>query len=488
MPQVASLDSLPINGTFPSPTPGAHKQPGWLGRAVSVVVDVVCKIARAVVFTVKSLINFIIWAIATPCKYIFNGLTSLFTSTKTTAPEPNKTEDTKAISPGVKPSRQYLPHAQRPFNRAQYLPRHIEDLEYQIVTDQQKIQEKLQKELYAAETQLNHYPKAFQGDPNAAAYYQQAPGIALLPDKAQAVVTRTYPCDDKTTIHYEAIPGTQTGIAYAQGARDRMEDAHIASRFTVMINNLPVDIDITGIFDGHGGSGWSQYASQNMVRHLKRRIEEWNPNGLHDDGIWNALKLALVDLDIESPLIPAGQSAESFRYELDKSGTTANVALRINGDLWIVNLGDSRAILIDNRGRVRQVSEDAEPDDPRYKHSIEKRGGEVLDVRGVPRVNGNLAVARSLGDHSLNGAISARGKVVKIPAHESTGGKLIQMCDGISEVAFSADIARTVDRQLNQGNPVHVAAARPLAKAYQAGSMDNMSVMVTVLPALAPTG
>ena len=92
-----------------------------------------------------------------------------------------------------------------------------------------------------------------------------------------------------------------------------------------------------------------------------------------------------------------------------------------------------------------------------------------------------MAVARSLGDHSLNGILSARGKVTKIPASECSKGILIQVCDGVTEVASSRDIGNTVYSQLKKGSPVHIAAAKPLAKAYQAGSGDNMTVMVTLL-------
>ena len=463
MHQVITSACSQTNGVDCSPEPEAKEKVSWLGRTVATIANVCRQVGKAIMYTIKSLLKFLIYASVTPYKYIFKCLTYPFTRSKTT--------------PDLR---------QGP---VQKLPQPVKNLEYKAVTDPERVQDKLKKELCAAERQLTHCPKAFAGDPRAAVYYQGMPGIELPSDRTHAQIIRRIPhFSGKATIHYEPIPCTQTGIASSQGARPNMEDAHIADRFTVMINHMPVEIDITGIFDGHGGSGWSQYASQHIIRHLKQSLEKWNPDGLNDTGIWNALKSALVDLDNEGPLIPPGQPAEPFIHELQKSGTTANIALRINGDLWVINLGDSRAILIDNNGQTRQISEDAEPDDPRYKHSIEKRGGCVINVNGTPRVNGQLAVARSLGDHYLNGAISARGKVTKIPAGECSRGTLIQVCDGITEVAFSEDIARTVQHQLDQGKPVHVAAARPLAKAYQAGSMDNMSVMVTRLPLPVPAG
>lgn len=500
MHQVATPDSSHTTVSLPPPSPEASRESSWLGRAITTVADVCCKIGRAVVCAIKSLLNFLIYASVTPYKYIFNCLTYPFTGTKTTATEQSKVEDSESISPTVISStkdsdavlpdtptlRIYLPPHQRPANKLQKLSEHNENLEYRYVSGEQLIQQKLRKELNAAEAQLDHCPKAFQGHTNAEKHYQQASGVPF-PAAGKGCVT-VQRAGEKTSIHYEPIHGTQSAVAHAQGARPHMEDAHIASQFTAIVNNRPVVIDITGIFDGHGGSAWSSHASQQVIPHLQRRLEEFNPNGLHDEGIWNALKHALVDLDNTLPQVPSGKNANDFFKGLATSGTTANIALRINGDLWVVNLGDSRAILLDQTGHIRQISEDAEPDAPAYRHSIEKRGGNVVYVHGIPRVNEKLAVARALGDHYLNGAISARGKVIKIPSSECSGGTLIQVCDGITEVAFSKDIAISVQRQLHLGNPVEHAAARPVAKAYKAGSMDNMSVMVTRLPLPIPAG
>ena len=444
----------------PSASEAKEDSSSWSRHAVAAIANVHNKIDKATEYSLKLLPRFSAYVIFAPLKYTLSSLSYPFTRSRTTH------------NPQQGP--------------AQKLPLSIKKLEYKFVVDPQKIQEKLKKELRIAEIQaVTNYPKVcFNGNMSAAGHYLRTPEVALPTDNNHVFVTRP-PCylgdPGRTTIHYNLIRGTQTGVAYAQGMRLQMEDSHIASHFTVTINNTPVQIDITGIFDGHGGSGWSQYASQHIARHLEQNLEIWNPDGLNDTGIWNALKIALVDLDNDGPMIPTGQPAKPFINELKKSGTTANIALRINDDLWVINLGDSRAILIDNRGYTRQISEDAEPGNTRYKHSIEKRGGGVFKVYGISRVCGVMAVARSLGDHSLNGILSARGKVTKIPASECSKGILIQVCDGVTEVASSRDIGNTVYSQLKKGSPVHIAAAKPLAKAYQAGSGDNMTVMVTLL-------
>ena len=226
------------------------------------------------------------------------------------------------------------------------------------------------------------------------------------------------------------------------------------------------------MFDGHGvgGDDASKFARDNIVHHLKKRLEADNPESLDDLRIMNALKLAFVD------------TGNSFTPPEDKPicGTTGNVVLQIDDNLWIANLGDSRALLLDPEGKVIQLSEDAKPEADRYKKSIEKRGGEV-DLK-KKRVS-SAAVARDMGGHFAYGAISARPKVVKhrVPPEGWEGYKLVQGCDGLFDVANS-DVV---------GGFVHQSAARKASNAgiagqlselaYKAESQDNISVIVTSL-------
>ncbi|OGN58689.1 MAG: hypothetical protein A3C42_01330 [Chlamydiae bacterium RIFCSPHIGHO2_02_FULL_45_9] len=52
-----------------------------------------------------------------------------------------------------------------------------------------------------------------------------------------------------------------------------------------------------------------------------------------------------------------------------QSGTTATVAMILDGKLWTANVGDSRTIL-DNG---IQLSEDAKPTDTHYRKGIENQ-------------------------------------------------------------------------------------------------------------------
>ncbi|KAJ6370555.1 hypothetical protein OIU76_028773 [Salix suchowensis] len=79
---------------------------------------------------------------------------------------------------------------------------------------------------------------------------------------------------------------------------------------------------------------------------------------------------------------------------------TDTETILINGQkLVVANVGDSRAVICKN-GVANQLSIDHEPS--REKGRIESRGGFVSNIPGdVPRVDGQLAVARAFGNKSL---------------------------------------------------------------------------------------
>ena len=93
------------------------------------------------------------------------------------------------------------------------------------------------------------------------------------------------------------------------------------------------------------------------------------------------------------------------------------------------------------------------------------------------RVNGDLAVARSVGDHRLKGAISARPKVTVIPlAQIRPESYLVKTCDGVYDVASSRQIGRGVRDDADAAPEIK--ARKIVNSVFQAESSDNLSAMV----------
>lgn len=315
-----------------------------------------------------------------------------------------------------------------------------QDLEFRL-KDDAGIAQAMQRQIERNAEQMAHEPiKSFQ--------YRQAPP--------------TWEMDEERVGH------VQVGIAHAQGRRPTMEDEHIATMFNVRVGQRDFSVQLYGIFDGHGGPMAARYVRDHLQRKLSEALVEYNPIGLTDAGIWRALKMTSVRLNRDFK----EQHGEIAR----RQGTTATVAMVIDNKLWTANVGDARTIL-DNSGTAEQLTEDAKPNDPRYRRGIERRGGTVENIFGVHRVNGILAVARAIGDHQLNGAISARPKIAMKPLSEiRQGSHLVLCCDGIYDVARTVDVASSVHlhRQLSPG----ALARNIIYSAHESGSTDNLSALV----------
>ena len=394
-----------------------------------------------------------------------------------------------------------LPQEKRPEG---VQPSDLSDREYTIVQSKHAVHKKLDKMLQRAIEQQNKQGKAENDETSKLFSKPFAPETYPtvidtgdeLNDKGHLILT----AEQNTQLHYESLENGNITIAHAQGRRPSMEDAHIVERIGFIANNVE-EMQISAVCDGHGGSGWSNYVAANIGERLKVRLEEFNQNGLTDVGIWNALKIAMVDLDLDLTAqgrpdriaIEDHPQYESYKKNnmldeipeeelYDKSGTTINLAVRINGDLWIANVGDSRAILVDDDGGMLQISEDAAPNDPYYQQPIEARAGTVRGEKVVsPNRSSSIAVARALGDTQFEGAISARPKITKIPQSMLKNATLIQTCDGVPEVSSSVDIAQKIHNWQGKEDATKNAALDLVASAYQAGSGDNLSAIVTKL-------
>lgn len=258
----------------------------------------------------------------------------------------------------------------------------------------------------------------------------------------------------------EQVGGCNVGFCHFIGRRPTMEDEHLATAFDLNVNGRNYPVRLFGIFDGHGGDATAKFLKARLKDMLEQTLIELNQNGLTDEGIWNALKLTFVRLNQEF---------------VGESGSTATVAMTLDGKLWTANVGDSRTILV-NGEEIMQLSEDAEPTNPRYRKGIENRGGEVRWNFGM-RVNGIIAVARAIGDHILNGAISARPKITMIPFERiRQGSQLVLACDGIYDVASTRQVGGAIKGHWNH-SPERK-AKNLVFSAHQAQSQDNLSAMV----------
>lgn len=200
---------------------------------------------------------------------------------------------------------------------------------------------------------------------------------------------------------------------------------------------------------------------------MVKRLDDPSLNSMEEPlRIYNAVNLTCADVD------------RTFLSEI--GGTTANVCLLVGEDLWVVNLGDSRALLVTPE-KTMQLSKDQIPDENR--ELIEARGGIISDDRVTHRTaRFAIAPGRGLGDHDLKGAMSPRPviSIYHLPRNRE-GFYLVQASDGVFNSASSDQVAKLVRNCIKEKLELSRAAASIAQRAIEAGSEDNISVIVKKL-------
>jgi len=288
-----------------------------------------------------------------------------------------------------------------------------------------------------------------------------------------------------TSAYGDICTGVCLGSAEEQGNRPSMEDRYVA-RERFFPSNLSSKISSTraicGVFDGHSGSMVSDFAAERLPELLER--EPWfkDANKCENDLMKKSLENSFVRLD-EEILARTSQGVLA-------GGSTANVALVVDGWLHCANLGDARAVL-SRGGHAMPLSVDHKPDVEAEKSRIENASGKV-EWRGCWRVMTNnggaprgLAVSRAFGDMDWkvpNMLVESAPDVMSVELNRRDEFVIVG-CDGVWDVLQNqdaVDIARshlTADR--TGSDAAAKAAAQEIAsRALELGSQDNVTVVV----------
>jgi serine/threonine protein phosphatase PrpC len=229
------------------------------------------------------------------------------------------------------------------------------------------------------------------------------------------------------------------------------------------------NIEMYGVFDGHGGYGVAAHLRDNLPMAIARAISGINFNDEND--IKNRITNAYIIFD------------RDMYNSVLVSGSTAVVALYSNGILYLINLGDSRAIVFNNNGTIIGQTHDHKPSEERER--IEMAGGNVVNIRGVFRIDGTLAVSRAFGDFGFKHIIPSkeynpRGPVSVIPDitkyQVQVGTYILLASDGLYDV-FTSQIA--VDTVIRSGNILN--ACQELVNQARQRTTDDITVIITQL-------
>ncbi|KAJ1698040.1 hypothetical protein LUZ63_006552 [Rhynchospora breviuscula] len=231
-----------------------------------------------------------------------------------------------------------------------------------------------------------------------------------------------------------------------------MEDYHVAE---YKCENGH-EVGLFAIFDGHLGDGVPSYLKDNLFKNILSEPIFWeNPEEAIKKAYFSTNKYILEN-----------------SKDLGPGGSTAVTAIVVDGkDMWIANVGDSRAVVCE-RGAANQLTVDHEPHAERER--IEEQGGFVTTFPGdVPRVNGQLAVARAFGDQSLKAHLSSEPAIRYVPINSSIEF-VILASDGLWKVMKNQDAVNLVKSVKDP----QVAAKRLTTEALARKSKDDISCIV----------
>ena len=143
--------------------------------------------------------------------------------------------------------------------------------------------------------------------------------------------------------------------------------------------------------------------------------------------------------------------------------------------VWIVNVGDSRAVLCNKSGNAVQLSVDHKPNLPEEKKRIEHLGGKITYDGSDWRIK-TLSLSRAFGDLDCCPYVTHLPNIYKYKI-DSNDKFIILACDGLWD-ALSNQTAVEFIRDLQfknfQGNYAKELANYGLDK----GSYDNITVII----------
>lgn len=238
------------------------------------------------------------------------------------------------------------------------------------------------------------------------------------------------------------------------GRRSYQEDRYLA------VPNFYMGYSLFAVFDGHGGDWAAEFCKENMASFLLAKLREF--------GGFN-MRTALIDtFHTLSEAMPRDKSY--------LCGTTCTLVLKHERHMWVANCGDSRVIL-GKRSAYAVMSRDHKPGDVDEAARIHASGGFVSSASGIPRVLGELAVSRSLGDARYHPYVIATPEITYSSFSSDTLYVLLAT-DGLWDEMGNGEVAGHVAGHIAEPNLVNALNNLTSELAKKGGPEDNVTVLI----------
>lgn len=258
-----------------------------------------------------------------------------------------------------------------------------------------------------------------------------------------------------------------------QGKRDSNEDQHAV---VLNIDGSEKDfnnINFLAVFDGHGGKTVSKFLKENLPPFF---IKKYKKNIFNKPDMFSKYVNKVYDM-LQDKIKTDHPRAVNY------CGSTACVTIHCvdpeekKNYLWMLNVGDSRAVLSNKNGLAVQLSQDHKPNSPDERNRIEQMGGKISFDGSDWRVK-DLSLSRAFGDVECTPYVTHLPQIYRYRL-SSSDRFLIKACDGLWDVLSNQDAIEFVQELLNKKYKGNVAKAL-VEFAYEKGSLDNITAIVYV--------
>jgi serine/threonine protein phosphatase PrpC len=258
-----------------------------------------------------------------------------------------------------------------------------------------------------------------------------------------------------------------------QGKRESNEDQHFHILNLDNKNEQYNPINFLAVFDGHGGKTVSKYLKDNLPQFFINKFQQ-NIYAKKD----HASKYFVKVYDLIQ-----NKMKEEHPRAIQYCGSTACVVIHFkdksNKDkLWILNVGDSRAVKCNDFSIAEQLTIDHKPNLLDERLRIESLNGKIEFDGSDWRIK-DLSLSRAFGDLECTPYVTHMPQIYSYKINP-TDKFIIVACDGLWDVLSNQDAIDFVNELVNKkykGN-----YAKDLAEyAYKKGSLDNITVILYFL-------
>lgn len=263
-----------------------------------------------------------------------------------------------------------------------------------------------------------------------------------------------------------------------KGKRYSNEDAEIIFENLNKKNKKYHNLNIYAVFDGHGGDSVSKYLEKNFLNYFTplNALSPTTKKSTYQKHIHTCYKHIQKKLKNE------------YKNIAHHTGTAAlsiiHYQVRNRNKLYVINLGDCRAVLCNRFNIAIPLTKDHKPTNYEERLRINKLGGKITQDPGDdPRIEG-LSLSRALGDFDAEKFVSHIPEIFRYEL-DKRDKFLILACDGLWDVFqnqqaidFVLNKLLTIKKLKTTKNNVNNIAHLLAKEAINRGSQDNVSVII----------